>query len=61
MKNLVASLEPHLLVSVSLQPELVDRGGDPEVCPTCRECLPSLLEDIVVARRPAGDLDCVGD
>ncbi|KAL7061610.1 hypothetical protein AAHC03_01915 [Spirometra sp. Aus1] len=32
-----------------------------DCCPECMECLPSLLEDIIVAKRPAGEADCIGD
>ena len=31
------------------------------ICPSCNECIQSLLDDIVVSTTAAYDLDCIGD
>ncbi|VDD81587.1 unnamed protein product [Mesocestoides corti] len=54
LSDLSAQLKSHFRLVPSAQ-----IGG--AVCPSCNECLHDLLEDIVLAKRPAGDVDCTGD
>nr|CDS15120.1 hypothetical protein EgrG_000752200 [Echinococcus granulosus] len=53
-RNLLERLRPHFSLRAPVQ-------IDHSVCPSCGECIHSLLEDIVLSSQTVGDLDCVGD
>lgn len=53
--GLVERLKPHF--DALVKPAQIDDV----VCSSCKECIQSLLDDIVVSTAAAYDVDCIGD